>query len=64
MSDMGWAHYEQEEQRIEDEDAAYAQHEMESRRLQEELAADPGYLEWLNYIEATSSQRTEIESWD
>lgn len=61
---MGWEHYEQEQQRIDDEDAAYAQHELESRRLQDELTADPGYLVWLNYIEAMTSQRTEIESWD
>ncbi len=36
-----------------DEDsAAWHQIELEGRRLQEELTRDPGYLEWLESIEA------------
>lgn len=42
------------------EQAAWAQLELEGRRLQEMLTADPGYLEWLESIEAMTSQRKEM----
>ena len=43
------------------EQAAWAQQELESRELQEQLAADPGYLDWLIFIEARASHEQEYE---
>jgi hypothetical protein len=53
----------------EDAEAAQwaAQELLEQRRFEEEqeaLRADPAYIEWLAYIEATTSQRTEMNSYE
>jgi hypothetical protein len=47
------------------DDAAWAQQEQEARRYfeeQEALRADPAFTQWLAFIEAMSSQRTEMNN--
>lgn len=45
-----------------DDDSADAWHqiELEGRRLQEELSRDPGYLEWLESIEAMALGKEKV----